>query len=86
MPTHCKSKTHKGDKDYTSKRGDKVHHIAHHDVKRPHKPYARKRTGGFAFLPFLIPLAAGLASGGVSYGTQKLLHKIAGGHKRKVHN
>jgi hypothetical protein len=83
-----KSKTHKGDKDFTSKRGSKVHHMGHHDVRLPIAPFAgrrRKTTGGFAFLPFLAPLLAGLASGATSYGTQKLLKKVAGGRRRKVH-
>ncbi len=83
-----KSHTHKGDKDFTSKKGSKVHHIEHHDVRRRVAPFAgrkRKANGGFAFLPFLAPLIAGLASGGISYGTQKLLKKVAGGRRRKIH-
>ena len=37
------SKTHKGDKDYTSKRGDKDHHIGGHDVKKSKAPFAKKK-------------------------------------------
>jgi hypothetical protein len=35
----AKSKTHPGDKDFTSKKGDRVHHIAKHDVKEKVAPY-----------------------------------------------
>ena len=81
-----KSKTHKGDLDFTSKRGSKVHHIDHHDIRRKPAPFAgRRRKGGFAFLPFLAPLLAGLATGATSYGTNRLLKKVAGGRRRKVH-
>ena len=81
-----RSATHKHDKDFTSKRGSTVHHIRHHDVKRPVAPFAgRRRKGGFAFLPFLAPLLAGLATGATSYGTQKALKKVAGGRRRKIH-
>jgi len=39
----AKSKTHKGDMDYTTKRGDKDHHIDDHDVKKKKKPFAKKK-------------------------------------------
>ncbi len=35
----AKSKTHKGDKDYTTKKGDKDFHEDGKDVKKPKKPY-----------------------------------------------
>ena len=35
------SKTHKGDKDYTTKRGDKDFHRKKHDVKKSRKPYTK---------------------------------------------
>ena len=38
-----KSKTHKGDKDYTTKKGDKDFHEKGHDVKKKRKPYKRKK-------------------------------------------
>lgn len=38
----ARSKTHPGDMDFTSKRGDKVHHIGGKDVKRKRAPFARK--------------------------------------------
>ena len=35
------SKTHKGDKDYTTKKGDKDFHEGGHDQKRKKTPYSR---------------------------------------------
>lgn len=35
------SKTHPGDKDYTTKKGDKDYHESGHDQKRKRKPYSR---------------------------------------------
>ena len=37
-----KSKTHKGDKDYTTKKGDKVYHQGGHMVKLKGRPYQRR--------------------------------------------
>jgi len=37
------SKTHKGDKDYTTKRGDKDYHQAGKDVKKSTKPFTGKK-------------------------------------------
>jgi hypothetical protein len=34
------SKTHKGDKDFTTKKGDKVFHRSRHFVKKPYQPYS----------------------------------------------
>ena len=39
------SKTHKGDEDYTTKRGSHDFHVGHHDVK-PRKPFTKKKRGG----------------------------------------
>jgi hypothetical protein len=36
------SKTHPGDKNYTTKKGDKFYHEKHHDVKKKHKPFTMK--------------------------------------------
>ncbi len=83
MPTKkgTKSKSMPGKLDYTTKKGSKFYTRAGHELR----PYKQKK-GGFAFLPFLIPLAAGLASGGISYGTQKVLKKAFGaGHRKKKH-
>ncbi len=41
----AKSKTHKGDKDYTTKRGDKDFHRKGKDVKAKRKPYTKKGKG-----------------------------------------
>jgi hypothetical protein len=41
-----KSKTHKGDKDFTSKRGSKDHHIEGHDVRERRAPYEKEAAGG----------------------------------------
>ncbi len=41
----AKSKTHKGDKDYTTKRGDKDFHRKGKDVKAKRKPFAKKAGG-----------------------------------------
>lgn len=38
-----KSKSRKGDKDFTTKRGDKVFHIKKHDVKKSRKPFSKSR-------------------------------------------
>tara|TARA_R100000655_G_scaffold99149_2_gene142864 strand:+ start:1752 stop:2297 length:546 start_codon:yes stop_codon:yes gene_type:complete len=38
----AESKTHKGDKDYTTKKGDKDFHEKGHDVKKARKPYKKK--------------------------------------------
>ena len=37
------SKTHPGDKNYTTKKGDKFYHINNHDVKKKNKPYTKKQ-------------------------------------------
>lgn len=37
-----KSKTHKGDKDFTTKKGDKDFHEGGHDEKKKKKPYGGK--------------------------------------------
>jgi hypothetical protein len=38
----AESKTHKGDKDYTTKKGDKDYHEKGKDVKKKRKPFERK--------------------------------------------
>jgi hypothetical protein len=38
-----KSKTHRGRKNYTTKRGDKVYHRKGHYVKKTHKPYSYRK-------------------------------------------
>ena len=39
-----KSKTHKGDLDYTTKRGDKDFHRKGHDEKEKKKPFSKKKS------------------------------------------
>jgi len=39
-----KSKTHKGDLDYTTKRGDKDYHRGGHDEKEKKKPFSKKKS------------------------------------------
>ena len=39
-----KSKTHPGDMNFTTKRGDKDHHIGGHDVKELKKPYQKNQA------------------------------------------
>ena len=39
-----KSKTHHGDMDYTSKSGNKDHHIGGHDVEESHAPFQKKKS------------------------------------------
>ena len=34
------SKTRKGDKDFTTKKGDKVFHRSRHFVRKPYQPYS----------------------------------------------
>lgn len=36
-----RSKTHRGDKNYTTKRGDKDFHRRHHDIRSSRSPYRR---------------------------------------------
>tara|TARA_B100000989_G_C19340542_1_gene384781 strand:- start:103 stop:327 length:225 start_codon:yes stop_codon:yes gene_type:complete len=36
------SKTHPGDKNYTTKKGDKDYHEKHHDIKKKHRPFTKK--------------------------------------------
>lgn len=38
-----RSKTHRGRKNYTTKRGDKVYHRKGHYVKKTHKPYSYRK-------------------------------------------
>ncbi|MBA59921.1 MAG: hypothetical protein CMQ40_12225 [Gammaproteobacteria bacterium] len=38
-----KSKTHKGDLDYTTKRGDKDFHRKGHDVHKKRRPYRKRK-------------------------------------------
>jgi len=73
MPTKGrKSKTHKGELDYTTKKGSKFYVRDGHEIRPYRQP---RKKGGFAFL---APLLAGLLSGGVSYGTQRGLKKTLG--------
>ena len=50
----ARSKTHRGEKDYTTKKGDKVFHRKGHDEKhaaksrKVRKPYARSKKGGLS--------------------------------------
>jgi hypothetical protein len=37
------SKTHRGDKNYTTKKGDKVFHRNHHYVKKSYRPYSTRQ-------------------------------------------
>lgn len=37
------SKTHPGDKDFTTKKGDKVYHRNGHYVRKPYQPYSFHR-------------------------------------------
>jgi len=69
-----KSKTRPALKDYTTKGTSRFYDRSGHRVM----PYSQKKqTGGF--LPLL---AAGLASGGISFATQKLLKILLGGKNR----
>lgn len=40
-----RSKTHRGRKNYTTKKGDKVFHRKRHYVRKSRKPYSKKRGG-----------------------------------------
>jgi len=46
MKKGSKSKTHPGDKDYTTKRGNIDYHEHGHDIKRSHHPYTRAAVKG----------------------------------------
>ena len=39
-----RSKTHHGDKDYTTKRGNKDFHRKHRDVKLKRRPFSRRKS------------------------------------------
>ena len=41
-----RSKTHKGRKNYTTKKGDKVFHRKRKYVRKSRKPYSKKKRGG----------------------------------------
>jgi hypothetical protein len=41
-----RSKTHKGRKNYTTKKGDKVFHRKGKNVRKSRKPYSKKKRGG----------------------------------------
>ena len=41
-----RSKTHKGRKNYTTKKGDKVFHRKGKYVRKSRKPYSKKKRGG----------------------------------------
>jgi hypothetical protein len=43
-----RSKTHKGRKNYTTKKGDKVFHRKGKYVRKSRKPYSKKKRGGQA--------------------------------------
>jgi hypothetical protein len=58
-----KSKTHKGDKNYTTKRGDTMYHRKHHNVKGTRSPYSAQGGGIFSILMKILPLLTGTASG-----------------------
>jgi hypothetical protein len=45
-----RSKTHKGRKNYTTKKGDKVFHRKGKYVRKSRKPYSKKKRGGFGFV------------------------------------
>ena len=53
----ARSKTHRGEKDYTTKKGDKVFHRKGHDEKhaaksrKVRKPYVKSKKGGLINLP-----------------------------------
>jgi len=85
-----KSRTRKGELDFSTKRGDKVYHRRHHNVKGRNAPYTKKQQGGFgpALALSMLPrlLAMGAVSGGTSYSVQKLLKNVLGfGNRRKKH-
>lgn len=47
-----RSKTHKGRKNYTTKKGDKVFHHKGKYVRKSRKPYSKKKRGGKAGFPW----------------------------------
>ena len=47
-----RSKTHKGRKNYTTKKGDKVFHRKGKYVRKYRKPYSKKQRGGATSLEF----------------------------------
>ena len=61
-----RSKTHKGRKDFTTKRGDKVFHRRGKYVRKSRKPYHKKRGGSSFHYP---------AYGGYRKGSRSKTHK-----------
>ena len=66
-----RSKTHKGRKDFTTKRGDKVFHRRGKYVRKSRKPYHKKR-GGASLLPVI---QGSNAFGGYRKGSRSKTHK-----------
>lgn len=66
------SKTHKGDKDYTTKRGDKDFHRKGHDVKKKRKPFSNKETKA---------TRAKISKGTAELGGEKITFRKGGLHR-----
>jgi len=66
------SKTHKGDKDYTTKRGDKDFHQKGKDIKKKRKPFSKKETKA---------TRAKLSKGTAELGGEKITFKKGGLHR-----
>ena len=65
-----RSKTHKGRKDFTTKKGDKVFHRRGKYVRKSRKPYHKKRGGNLPPIrPHIIPM------GGYRKGSRSKTHK-----------
>ena len=50
-----RSKTHKGRKNYTTKKGDKVFHRKGKYVRKSRKPYSKKKGGGQKLMGYTYP-------------------------------
>ncbi len=71
-----RSKTHKGRKDFTTKRGDKVFHRRGKYVRKSRKPYHKKRGGSTSPSPYVDMSTDNLtAIGGYRKGSRSKTHK-----------
>jgi hypothetical protein len=74
-----RSKTHRGRKNYTTKKGDKVFHRKRHYVRKSRKPYSKKRGG----MNYMGGMCATGHVGGKRRRRRKTKKTKKGGKRRK---
>ena len=82
-----RSKTHRGRKNYTTKKGDKVFHRKRHYVRKSRKPYSKKRGGTNYMGGGHCPMSGGTCGPGHVGGKRRRRRKTKktkkGGKRRK---